>query len=147
MKKCEYCGEEEVYSNMASHSRSVGDQRFSGMLPAELCNACHQTNFSVEHLAAFNLAVAYLCATLKLTSPEAFKFMRAAIGISDVEMAGFMGETVKTIRQWEDGSAEFGPGAFAVLRVYVEAEFNKYNIKVQAHNHPGQEIRCASKLK
>ena len=144
---CKFCGKNEGYSNTIIHNISIDGQVFSGMLTADLCNACHTTTPNADHLAAFELSVAYLCLKLNLVSPEAFKFMREAINTSVNTMAGYTGVTAETIQKWENGSVQFGPGAFAVLRIYVKAEFNRQNIYVWANNQPNCEVHCSPKLK
>lgn len=112
--KCIECGK-RLKRGTVVETRDVAGVTFTAELPAEICSACDENYVDGEVLARFESMVASELARLGRRTPDAFKFMRKALGLKATELAVLLAVTPETVSRWENGGLQVEPRAFALL--------------------------------
>jgi putative zinc finger/helix-turn-helix YgiT family protein len=115
MKRCHKCRGVRLQATELEHEVEVAGCRFKAMMPATRCAECGETVVSGADLEAFELAVAADLAQRGPTSGEAFRFMRKALGLKAVEVAGLLDVTQETVSRWENDKFKPERRALALL--------------------------------
>lgn len=119
MKRCVTCGHEGLVDDHAEDSIRVGGQLFTAVIGAQVCPNCHEAYFGYDEIGRFEGAVAVELAREGRKTPEAFAFMRKALGMRSVELAELLDVTPETISRWEHGKVALEHRATALLGAMV----------------------------
>ena len=103
MRKCVKCGSDGFKNGTVHHSMRVGEQVYSGEVPAEICRNCGEGYISGTDLGRWELAVTRVLVTLGPVCPEAVSFLRRASGLRSKEVAALLDVTADSVSRWEHG--------------------------------------------
>ncbi len=112
--RCPSCGSTTV-ATVADRSLSIAGLSFVGSLPAARCTACEEVAFEYADLERFDLEVARALVDHGVRSPEAFRFVRKALGMRGADAAELLGVSAETVSRWENGKLRPDTNAIAVL--------------------------------
>ena len=115
---CDYKGKLEP--STFSHRVQVGPVRFDGQLAARACPRCEEEYVDGAMMEKFELLIARHLADNSQRTPQAFQFMRKALGMRAVDLAELIGVGAQTISRYENGAREIEPVRFGVLATLVE---------------------------
>lgn len=115
MRKCPSCGEARLRKQTVQHRLAIGGQRFGVSLPGQVCRACGEEVVRASVLELGELGAAKLLADSGRACPEAFRFMRKAIGLRAADLAELLGVAPATVSRWENGRMPVEPRTFALL--------------------------------
>ena len=93
----------------------VGSTDFEGTVEGIRCGACGEEYLDGPDTGRFEVLVAAWLAEHGLTTREAFRYMRKAIGMSAADLAGLLDVTPETVSHWETGKHEPPRNAVAIL--------------------------------
>ncbi len=114
--KCPHCATAGRFDDaMLEASREVSNHRFVATLPARICSACGQSIYEADAEQRFALAIARCIADSGLSTGDAFRFMRRAVGMRATELADLLDLAPETISRWETGKRGVDRGALAVV--------------------------------
>jgi DNA-binding transcriptional regulator YiaG len=119
MKRCVQCGGTDLKVARVRRTVTVGARTLARMIRAKRCAACREVYFADRDLEAFELAIAAGLATKGPVDGEAFRFMRKAISLPAMELAGLLGVTPETVSRWEHGKLPVSRASFALLGAMV----------------------------
>ena len=114
MKKCPLCGQAEFSRTSVSDVVQVGSIRFELYVEGAAC-PCGETFLDGMDIASAEKKVARWLAAHGVATPEAFRYMRRALGICSMDLADMFGVMPETISHWEDGKHEVPRNAIALL--------------------------------
>lgn len=112
--KCVECGK-PLRRGTVTELRPVAGVTFVAELPAELCPSCGENYVDGGVLGRFELSIAVELARLGQRNPEAFRYMRKALGFQASALASLLDVTPATLSRWETGAKPVDPHAFALL--------------------------------
>ena len=101
------------------HRAQVGEVFFDGEIPADTCSDCGEIYVNAQALQRFELFVAKHLAENNQRTPEAFRYMRKALGMRAVDLAQLIGVGSETISRYETGAREIDPVRFGVLATLI----------------------------
>ena len=84
------------------HARTIAGVTFSATLPAWRCEDCARVVVDDHVYAAFDRAVAVDIAQRGPTNGETFRFLRARLTLSRVELATILEVEPAALRRWEE---------------------------------------------
>lgn len=119
MNRCVQCGHVGLEDGQADDQIVIGERTFTASLPAQICPECGESYTGLEALGQLELAVAAALARDGTRSPEAFRFMRKALGLPAVELAELLDVTPETISRWEHGKLRVERRALALIGALV----------------------------
>ena len=119
MKRCYNCKDKKLVVTSVELDRKIGRRTFKTKVAATRCASCGEETYAGNELAAFDLSVAGELARHGEISPEAFGFMRRALGMRALELAELMDVTNETISRWEHGKQSLDHRAVALLASIV----------------------------
>jgi putative zinc finger/helix-turn-helix YgiT family protein len=119
MSKCVQCGSTTLRAAKSLERMTVSGVEFTAELPATKCTKCGEVYFTGNAIGAMELAIAAELSKLGQRTPEAFKFMRKALGLRAVDLAELLEVTSDTVSRWERGAVSIDQAAFAVLGALV----------------------------
>ncbi len=97
----------------------VGELRFIAQLPAMVCPGCGEDLVSAETLRGLERGVAEALARDGARTPEAFRYMRKAIGLKAMDVAELLDVTPETVSRWENGERQPETRAAKLLGILV----------------------------
>lgn len=115
MNRCVQCKHMGLERSQTEDQIEVGERTFTATLPVQVCPGCGETYIGFEDLGRFEHTVAATLARDGTSSPEAFRFMRKAIGMPAVELAELLDVTPETVSRWEHGKLRVERRALALL--------------------------------
>lgn len=115
MTRCAQCDSRQLRKAHVTADRNVAGIEFTAELAALKCAKCGEEYVSDETLKGFELAVAIELGSHGKATPDALKFMRKALGMRAVDLAGLLGVTADTVSRWERGAVPIDAVVFAVL--------------------------------
>jgi len=118
-KRCVECRGRELVAGEAEEQIEVAGKTFAAMVPVAKCAKCGATYLSHDALGVLELGAAGELARHGEASPEAFGFMRRALGVRAVELAELLAVTPETVSRWEHGRQPIDRGAAALLSAMV----------------------------
>ena len=123
MQTCDRCQREKVIDVLIDDSMDVCGHTFTTQVLATRCLACQQVVIQGEHVRTFERRVAAEIAKAGLRMGDAFKFLRTALGMTDVGLAGLLDVPIEYVGYWESEKWPVDPRALAVLAGLVLARF------------------------
>lgn len=117
--RCVTCGHDKMARELVEETIRVGDVTFTARVPADVCPRCGEFYLDGVTIRALEKAVAEALAHGGDGSPEAFRYMRKAIGLKAVEVAELMSVTPETVSRWENGERQPEPRAVRLLGALV----------------------------
>jgi putative zinc finger/helix-turn-helix YgiT family protein len=102
-----------------AETRTIAGVTFTGHLAAQKCEICGETIVSGEVGKRFDLELAGRLAGLGLIAPEAFKFMRKALGLRASDLSQLLGTTPEAVSRWENGVHKIDRATFLALASLV----------------------------
>ncbi|HEX7481749.1 MAG TPA: type II TA system antitoxin MqsA family protein [Polyangiales bacterium] len=115
MAHCRVCRSSEIEAGTTELHNTVNGTTFAAALPAIVCRACGDATVDADASKAFELRVAAELAAMGRPTPEAFRFMRTALGFRGPQFAQLLGVDRGTLSRWENGVLRVDRGAFVVL--------------------------------
>jgi putative zinc finger/helix-turn-helix YgiT family protein len=115
MKQCAMCQGRSFKRASTALRRSVDGVSFEGKLPAAVCKNCGEAYFVADVLDRFELGIAAELARMGRCTPQAFRFMRKALGLSGIALAALLGVEPETVSRWENGARRLDQAVFALL--------------------------------
>lgn len=115
MQRCAKCRGRTFKRASVQLQLSVDGVTFEAKLAASVCKTCGESYFDAAVLKRFELAIAAELARMGRCRPDAFKFMRKALGLSGIALAELLGVEPETISRWENGARGLDRSAFALL--------------------------------
>lgn len=97
----------------------VDGHTFAAQLPAQRCTKCSETYLTADAVGQFELAVALRLADAGAGSGDGFRFMRKALGLKSVELAGLLDVAAETMSRWESGKLTVPRSSAALLTAMV----------------------------
>lgn len=119
MARCPLCGERRLRRGFTDRAIAVGRVAFVARLRAERCSACGEALVADADLERFELHAAQWLASVGVATPEAFRFMRKALGLRLVDLAELLGVRLETVSRWETGAIPVEHRAVALLGAMV----------------------------
>lgn len=119
MKRCANCGSPDLPRKDVLLTRTIAGHVFRARVPEYGCGNCGERLTTSEDLGAFDDAVALAVADAGLTTPDAVRFLRKALGMTGQELADLLGVRKETVSRWENGKREIDRATFALLRQLV----------------------------
>jgi DNA-binding transcriptional regulator YiaG len=120
-KACMMCGSKSrPKRGTFTHRIRVGSICFDGELDSEVCSSCGEHIVEGALVKKLELMVAQQLADNGQRTPEAFRFMRKALGLRAVDLAPLIGVGPETISRYETGAREIDPIRFGVLATLVD---------------------------
>lgn len=120
MKRCTQCEQGGMLVERAvENSREVAGHLFVAFIPAKTCSRCKAVYFEASVIERFELHVAGKLADSGVSSGEAFRFMRKALGMRAVDLAGLLDVAPETVSRWETDKRSADRGAVALLGALV----------------------------
>jgi DNA-binding transcriptional regulator YiaG len=89
-------------------------------VPALRCPSCGDVQIESALAQRFQLAVCCELADAGVSSGEALRHMRKALGLRAAELARLLDVTPETISHWETGKASLNRAAFAAVCAMVQ---------------------------
>jgi DNA-binding transcriptional regulator YiaG len=123
MQTCDRCQREKVIEVLIDESMDVCGHTFTTQVPATRCLACQQVVIQGDHVRRFERRVAAEIAKAGLRAGDAFRFLRTALGMTDVGFADLLDVPVEFVAYWESDKWPVDPRALAVLSGLVLAKF------------------------
>jgi YgiT-type zinc finger domain-containing protein len=105
----------ELKEGTTEDTLKVGDVAFVASLPAIVCQKCGESFVRADDLGRFDMGVASWLTSEGHRTPQAFRFIRKALGIRAADLTGLVGVTPETISHLENGHREADVGVFALL--------------------------------
>jgi transcriptional regulator with XRE-family HTH domain len=93
----------------------VGGHVFVAALPARYCRSCEEASYEGATLQRFDLHVASRLVEAGSSSGAAFRFLRKALGLRAIDVAGLLDVAAETLSRWETDKRAVDRGALAVL--------------------------------
>ncbi len=100
-------------------SQTVAGHTFSKHVPAQECRKCGEIYYEAEVLGRFELEVAAALAEAGITSGEAIRWMRKAVGIGSGDLAALLDVRPETVSRWEHSKKPIDRGDYATLHQLV----------------------------
>ena len=119
MKRCAMCGATRLRSENVLLTRKIAGHAFRARVPEYICDACGERFTTSEDLGSFDDAVALAVADARITTPDAVRYLRKALGMTGQELADLLGVRKESISRWENGKREIDLATFALLRQLV----------------------------
>lgn len=94
---------------------SVPPMTFVVHLDGWVCPTCGDIEFDQSALERVDVRIASALARSGVSSPDAFRFMRKAIGLRATDLADLLDVTAETVSRWERGKVGVDARALAVL--------------------------------
>ncbi len=97
-----------------------GAQPFSvSGVPATRCSSCGESFMAAADLQRAELQVGAELADRGIREGAAFRFMRKALGLRAVDLAGLLDVTAETVSHWENDHTAADSGAWAALAAMI----------------------------
>jgi len=119
MKRCASCGATGLHRKEILLTRTIAGHAFRARVPEYACRSCGERFTTSEDLGAFDDAVALAVADAGLTTPDAVRYLRKALGMTGQELADLLGVRKETVSRWENGKREIDRATFALLRQLI----------------------------
>lgn len=119
MKRCIQCKGDRLVETTAEERLEVAGKTFAASVPVIRCADCGESYYPGPALELFELEVAGELARHGEVSPEAFRFMRKALGFPAVELADLLDVAHETVSRWEHGRLPIERRAAALLSALV----------------------------
>lgn len=100
----------------------VSGYRFRIRVDVIKCESCERVYLSSESHDKMERTIARFLADEGTATPETFRFMRRALGLSVSEAAMVFGTTIATLESWESDDGVVDRRAFATLRDLVKEQ-------------------------
>lgn len=120
--KCTECGK-PVLHGQVEHVFMVSGVRVVGNVPAWTCGSCGEQQLEHDALAGLELAAAHALGQHGVSTGEAFRFMRKALGLRAVDLGELIQIDAATISRWETETRDVDVRAFALLAELVADRF------------------------
>ncbi len=117
--RCVTCGHGAMNQAAVDETVQVGGLRFTARVPGRVCPVCGESYLSSDTLRSLERSVAEALARSGAGTPEAFRYMRKAIGLKAVEVAELFGVTPETVSRWENGERQPEPRAVKLIGALV----------------------------
>ncbi len=117
--RCVMCGHNPLRAGTVDETVLVGTLRFIAQLPALVCPSCGEDLVSAETMRGLEQGVAEALACDGVRTPEAFRYMRKAIGLKAVDVAELLDVTPETVSRWENGERQPETRAAKLLGLMV----------------------------
>lgn len=119
MKHCVECKSDRLRRVELTESVSVGEFEFEGTLAGFRCDNCGEEYLDGPEMGRFEVNAAAWLAEQGISTHEAFRFMRKAIGLRAADLAGLLDVTPETVSHWETGKYALPRNAVALLGTIV----------------------------
>ncbi len=119
MRRCVQCKGQEFERVERKLLRTVGDQAFSTVIPAERCVECGEGTIGAEDGMRFEAAIAEALARSGASSGDAFRAMRRHLGLRSGDLAALLSVAAETVSRWETGQRPIDPAAARLVGVLV----------------------------
>ena len=120
--RCWSCKKGPLRDVLREETVRVGGRTFKAQVPWRECMSCGESTVRGPDLEAFELAVALELARSGSVLPDAFKYMRKAIGLTAVELGALLELRAETISRIENGRLPADRRTVAILGALVEDE-------------------------
>lgn len=120
MKRCVECGSHALTEGEVTEARTVAGRTFTAQMPATICADCKASYVSGPDLERFDLSVARALADVGEHSGEAVRFMRAALGMTAVELGKLLDVAPETVSRWENDKHAIPPSVVGVLAALAD---------------------------
>jgi putative zinc finger/helix-turn-helix YgiT family protein len=119
MKKCPSCDQPALRADAHTHSVRAAGVQFRADLPALVCASCGEAVVEDSAVERFELLAARELARMGVSSGEAFRFMRKALGMTAADLARVLAVTPESVSRWETGKVELGRAELVTLASLV----------------------------
>jgi putative zinc finger/helix-turn-helix YgiT family protein len=120
MKTCANCNERVTFEPATDeHVFTVGKKKVAVPLRALKCPSCGETYVNAAEMQRGELVLAEVLAQSGVTTGDAFKFARKALGLKATELGDLLGASSFTISRWETGERDVDRAAWAVVAAMV----------------------------
>ena len=118
MERCYSC-KGQLRAASSEIERTLAGRTFKASIPAIKCTKCGEETYAGADLANIDLAIAGELASHGVATPEAFSFMRRALGMRALELARLLDVAPETVSRWEHGKLPLERGPVALLSAMV----------------------------
>ena len=125
MRTCDRCKRDKVIDVLIDDTIEVCGHRFTTQMPAARCLVCQQVVVQGEHVRHFERRVAAEIAKASLRTGDAFRYLRAALGMSEAQLAGLLDVSTEYVGYWETEKWPVDPRALAVLSTSLPARLGR----------------------
>ncbi len=115
---CPMCSQGTLRPEVVNVTTHVGTMSFRDKVPAKTCDSCGEVLTEILDHIAVEARVAGRLVLKRVSTPEAFKFIRVAgLDMTSQAFAATVGATPETVSRWENGRVPITGSAFELLRV------------------------------
>ncbi len=121
-RRCRQCGHGELRDGTETLSLKLPSSAVtaSAAVPALRCASCGDVQIDSALARRFQLAACCELADAGLSSGEALRHMRKALGLRAAELARLLDVTPETISHWETGKASLNRAAFVAVCAMIQ---------------------------
>jgi DNA-binding transcriptional regulator YiaG len=119
-KRCLRCpGGADLVERRTTVSRAVAGHKFVAELAGRGCVRCGREYPDDTSIARLDLHVALRLSEAGVSSGEAFRFMRKALGLRGTDLAELLDVAPETVSRWETDKRAVHRGAYALVASLV----------------------------